>query len=57
MKIGDTIFEEFKAHVLKHRKFKSEHLDQIFSADVVNGLKGKEIGLIDDIGMASDILL
>ncbi len=54
--IQETIFQEFKQHVLQHRVFKEDHLQQVFSADVVTGLKAKEIGLIDEIGMVDKVM-
>lgn len=54
--IQASIFEEFKSHVLQHRKFNDQHLEQVFSADVVTGLKAKDIGLVDEIGMVEEVM-
>ena len=52
-KIQEEIFEEFQNHVLKYRstKIAQEHMEQVFSADVVLGIRAKEIGLIDELGL------
>ena len=54
----DAIFVEFKNHVMKFRegKFKEDDHPQIFSADVVTGLRGKELGLVDEIGMNEEVM-
>ncbi len=52
-KIQEEIFSEFRDHVLKYRKHKlsPDSTDQVFSADVVTGIKAKQIGLVDEVGM------
>jgi ClpP class serine protease len=54
----DAIFVEFRNHVMKFReqKFKQEDHPQIFSADVVTGDRGKELGLIDEVGMCENVM-
>ena len=54
----DAIFVEFKNHVMKYResKFKDEDHPQIFSADVVTGSRGKDLGLIDELGLCENIM-
>lgn len=52
-KIQEEIFVEFENHVLKYRssKIAQDHMEQVFSADVVLGARAKEIGLIDELGL------
>ena len=56
--IQDSIFCEFEKHIKKHRgdKLDQSKLDLIFSADVFTGIKAKELGLIDEIGLCEPVM-
>ena len=56
--IQDEIFVHFRGHVEQYRegKLKAEELERIFSADVVYGEEGKELGLVDELGLFESVM-
>ena len=57
-RIQDSIFVEFEKFIRKQRgdKLDQSKLEQIFSADVFSGVKAKELGLIDEIGLCEPVM-
>lgn len=50
----DETFEQFKADVTRERKLKPEAVKTLSDGRVVNGIKAKELGLVDQIGTFRD---